>query len=156
MGLLIGSSFFLLAADYSIRFLGHWKLKPEQSEIHPGSQWVTDELDIQLVGRLLELTEKQSFGEGEDLIRQEDKSLILPNSRLSKGQTETVTRWSHNMLVERSSFVVRGLSEVHTENAVTQLALTDPNTLVRTTTVTRIEKGRKVVLLYQREVFGRS
>jgi hypothetical protein len=57
LSVLLGFSSVLFAADCSVQFIGHWSLKPEQSEIHPGSQWVTEELDIRLVGRLLELTE---------------------------------------------------------------------------------------------------
>ena len=152
MLVLLGFAFSVLAADNAVQFTGHWKLQPEQSEIHPGSQWVTDQLDVRLTGRLLELTEKQSFGADEDLIRRENKSLMLPSSRLTKGRVETVTRWNNGALVERSSFMI-GKSR---QRVVVQLELTDPDTLIRTTTVRQLEKGRWIVVLYQREFFGRS
>ena len=74
-----------LAADDPTQFTGHWTLKAEQSEIHPGSQWVTGEMDVALVGHLLEFTEKQLFGVGEDAIRRQDTHLMFPNGDLSKG-----------------------------------------------------------------------
>ena len=155
-GLALAGAFVLcstaLAADDPTQFTGHWILKAEQSEIHAGSQWVTEEMDIVLVGHLLEFTEKQSFGVDEDVIRRQDKHLMLPSSDLSKGKVRTITNWNGGALVERSSFPMGE----HRDRALVRLDLADYKTLIRTTTVRRLEKGRWVVVLYQKEVFGRS
>src|SRR5262249_52713527 len=47
------------ATDDLAQFTGHWTLKAAQSEIHQGAQWVTEEMNIALIGHLLEFTEKQ-------------------------------------------------------------------------------------------------
>jgi hypothetical protein len=142
----------LLGADNAHQFTGRWKLESEQSEIHPGAQWVTEEVDILLVGHLLEFSEKQSFGVDEDVIRRQEKHLMLPNSDLSKGRVRTITNWSRGALVEKSSFPIGE----YKQRAFVRLELADYNTLIRTTTVRQLEKGHWVVVLYQREVFGRS
>ena len=144
------------AADDPTQFTGHWTLKAEQSEIHPGSQWVTEEVNIALIGHLLEFTEKQSFGEGEDAIRREEKHLLVPNSNLSKGESHTVTNWNRGALVQRSSFTLKSRLGQHKGREALRLELSDRNTLVRTTTVRQFDKGNWIVVLYQREVFGRS
>ena len=141
-----------LAADDPTQFTGHWTLKAEQSEIHPGSQWVTEEMDVALVGHLLEFTEKQSFGADEDVIRKQDKHLMFPNGDLSKGEVRSITRWNHGALVERSSFPIGERKQ----RALVRVELGDHNTLIRTTTVRQLESGSWIVVLYQREVFGRS
>jgi hypothetical protein len=140
------------AADDPAQFTGHWTLTAEQSEIHPGSQWVTEEMDVALVGRLLEFTEKQSFGVDEDLIRRQDKHLMFPNGDSSKGEVRTITSWNHDALVERSSFPIGK----HKQRALIRLELGDHSTLIRTTTVRQLEKGSWIIVLHQREVFGRS
>ena len=141
-----------LAADDPNQFTGHWTLKTEQSEIHPGSQWVTEEMNVALVGHLLEFTEKQSFGADDDVIRRQDTHLMFPNGDLSKGEVRTITSWNRGALVERSSFPIGK----HKQRALVRLELGDHNTLIRTTTVRQLESGSWIVVLYQREVFGRS
>lgn len=141
-----------LASDDPTQFTGHWTLKTEQLEIHPGSQWVTEEMNIALVGHLLEFTENQSFGADEDVIRRQDTHLMFPNGDLSKGEARTITSWNHGALVERSSFPIGK----HKQRALVRLELSDQNTLIRTTTVRQLESESWIVVLYQREVFGRS
>jgi hypothetical protein len=142
----------VLAAHDLTQFAGHWTLKAEQSEIHPGSQWVTEEMDIAVVGHLLEFTEKQSLGADEDVIRRQDKRLMFPNSDLSKGKVRTIANWNHSALVERPSFPIGE----HKQRALVRLELSDHNTLIRTTTVRQLEQRSWIVVLYQREVFARS
>jgi hypothetical protein len=141
-----------VAADDPNQFTGHWTLKAEQSEIHPGSQWVSEEMDVALVGHLLEFTENQSFGADEDVIRRQDTHLMFPKGDLSKGEVRTITGWNHGALVERSSFPIGK----HKQRALVRLELGDHNTLIRTTTVRQLESGGWIVVLYQREVFERS
>jgi len=141
----------VLGADNASQFTGRWILRSEQSEIHPGSQWVAEEIDIVLVGHLLEFTEKQSFGVDEDLIRRQETHLMLPNSDLTKGKVRTITNSSRGALVEGSSFPIGE----HKQRALVRLELADYNTLIRTTTVRQLENGGWIVVLYQREVFGR-
>ena len=128
----------VLVASNASQFAGHWGLKSEQSEVHPGSQWVAEEVDIVLVGHLLEFTEKQSFGVDEDVIRRQEKHLMLPNSDLSKGKVRTITNWSRSALVERCSFTIGEQKQ----RAFVRLELADYSTLIRTTTVRQLEKGR--------------
>ena len=141
-----------LAAVDPTQFTGHWTLKAEQSEIHPGSQWVTEEMDLALVGHLLEFNEKQSFGADIDVIRRQDTHLMFPKGNLAKGKVRTITNWNRGALVETSSFPIGK----HQQRASVRLELVNHNTLIRTTTVRQLEKSGWMLVLYQREIFGRS
>ena len=160
IGFALAWVFFLcstaLAADDPTKFTGRWTLKAEQSEIHPGSQWITEEINILLFGHLLEFTEKQTFGEGGDAIRRVEKHVLVPNSNLPKGESHTSTHWNYGALVQRSAFILKSQLGHHKGREVLRLELSDPNTLVRTTTVREeFDKGNWIVVLYQREVFVR-
>ena len=100
----------------------------------------------------LSLREKQSFGVDEDVIRREEKHWMLPNSDLSNGTVRTITNWSHGAIVEKSSFPIG----VHRQRALVRVELVDHDTLIRTTMVRELDHGGSFVVLYQREVFGRS
>ena len=104
-----------------------------------------------MVGHLLEFTEKQSFGADGDMIRREEKHLMLPNSNLSKGSIRTITNWNRGAIVEKSFFPIGK----HRQRALVQVELIDHDTLVRTTTVKEVDHGDSFVVLYQREVFER-
>jgi len=145
----------LSADEDASEFIGHWKLRPDQSEIYPASQWITHDLDIRPVGRLIELTEQQTFGEGENLVSREDKHVVLQNSSFSKRGATIVTRWECKVLIVRSYFVVRGKSGDARQYAVTELTLKGDHTLIRTTTVSIGTGKRKLVVLREREVFER-
>jgi hypothetical protein len=121
------------------------------SKIYPGSQWTTKVMTIEASGAELKVRQEQSFGEDEDLqTRIEELTVSAHDSRTVEKGAVTVVRW------KPQSFLIDHATSDRKLTLMIHYILTGPKTLLRKTTATQIDNGRKFVVLDELEVFQRD
>jgi hypothetical protein len=148
------SMLILMVASYtycstlSRAFIGHWQLQINESTIHPGSQWITRNLEVSLSGSNLLFAEQQSFGEEKDQSWRNESHDIPPSCNIRDSDKFATVRWNGNAVTFRETSVKQKITM--------RLFLNEKGRLVRKTKVIEYFRGKELTVLDQTEVFARQ